>query len=297
MHPVQNGFSTNIQPLDLKLRTELSRNPVTDRRRILCIILFSVTPLPQMKKSVQTLSLSIVTALVASSSANAAVIASYVNGTDTGFAAGNNGTTSTIITDGGLQPTGINGRATTTKSGNNSPDGLDLPGGTANNWLLVSAERLTAVGTPNSADDYIGLTVVFQETATLASLSFNSINGSRSVGGGLETAFSVFASINSGAFTQVDVTKNSAVWTGGATGTNERQLGPQSAISFNLTSLGAFNATDTVELRLSMQDTSDTNTKYSFLKDISLQTVPEPSSALLLGCAGLFLGLRRRRQA
>lgn len=260
----------------------------------------SLTPIePTRMMKIQFL-LPLVSLLIVNSSL-AALIASYVNGTSVGFPSGNNGTSSSIASVTSLSVVGLNGRVTNTESNGgygSATSSTTLPGAPANNWLYAGADKTVAIGTPDSADDYIGLTIVFAEPATLASLSFNSVNGSsNTTNGGLDTAYTVFASINGGAFSQVGSTQNSTPWSG-STGSypNTLQLGFESALSFNLTSLGAFVASDTVQLRLNLQDSSNLIQKNNFLKDIQLTTVPEPSAPFLISVTALFLGFHRKRR-
>ena len=71
-------------------------------------------------------------------------------------------------------------------------------------------------------------------------------------------------------------------------------VGPQSTNRFDLGSIGSPVATDSVVIRFNLQDTLSLTPKTSFLRDLRLTTVPEPSSALLMGSIALVT-LRRRR--
>ncbi len=240
------------------------------------------------------------TVIVASSSANAAIIASYVNGTSSGGAAGNNGTTSAIATANALTADTLSGIVTSTTSngGGLATNNATLPGAPANNWLYASSQATDPIGTPSSTKNYYAFTITFNQNDTLGTLSFNSINGSsNNRNGGLNTAFTLFANVNGAGFTQVGTTQNSTPWTGsGGANPNTVSLGVQKAISFDLATIGSRVATDTVAFRLNLQDDSNTFAeKNTFIKDLQVTTVPEPSSALLLGAAALCVGLRRRR--
>jgi hypothetical protein len=256
-----------------------------------------------MKK---TLTLITLAGIAGSMSASAATIASYADGTTSAAAAYVNGTTSTIATVTALSSEGLDGLTTSTRSDGRAPTATEtadaLPGGIANNWISASAGSVAAGGGV-STTDYLELTATINEATTLASFSFQSVNGSGQSGnplvtrgGGLVTTYSLFYSLNGAAYTQLGSSLSSAPWTGtaGTSGNGSNFLGPQSEITFDLSSIGALVATDTVALRLNLQDGSSIGPKTNFLNNIALETIPEPSVALL-GCIGM-LGLLRRRK-
>ncbi len=261
-----------------------------------------------MKKSIKNLSCVAACIAFASATSSAAIIASYANGTSSGAAAYTNLTSSTIATVTGLSSVGLDGQTTSTRSDGRAPTATEtadaLPGGSDNNWISASAGSVAAGGAI-STGDYLGFTIGINEASTLALLSFQSVNGSGYTAGdvtlrngGLETTYSLFYSLNGGAFAQIDSSKTSAPWSGSLTPNSNGSafLGPQSGITFDLSSIGALVATDSVELRLNLQDTSGLAPKTNFLNNIVVQTVPEPSAALL-GGLGMLALLRRSRGA
>lgn len=249
-----------------------------------------------------TLILPLVSFLFVNSS-HAALIASYANGSTTGSAAYENGVTSTIATVTHLTSVGMSGEVTSNRTDTGLGTVVIALPGTApdNNWIYAAANAVGAGGAV-STTDYFALTITLNETATLGSLQFQSVDGSGFItnikNGGLVTQYSLFASVDSAAFAQVGSTTNSSPWSGSNTpdSNGSPYLGPQSTISFDLSSLGALTIGQTVELRLNLQDGSNISPKTNFLNQIQLTTIPEPSAPLLLGTAALLLGLRRKRR-
>lgn len=259
-----------------------------------------------MRKSIKTISGAAACIAFASVTSNAAIIASYADGSSSGSAAYTNLTGSTIATVTDLNSVGLDGLTTSTRSDGRAPSATEiadaLPGGSDNNWISASAGAVAGGGAV-STTDYLGMTIGINEATTLASLGFQAIDGSGYNGanlrnGGLVTTYSLFYSLNGGAFTQIDSSKSSAAWTGtsGAESNGSAFLGPQSGITFDLSLIGALVATDSVELRLNLQDTSNLSPKTNFLNSIQLTTVPEPSAALL-GGLGMLALLRRRHRS
>jgi len=66
-------------------------------------------------------------------------------------------------------------------------------------------------------------------------------------------------------------------------------------VTTQTTDLSSITGAQSVEIRIALGDNSSSNSKASFIQGIQLTTVPEPSSAALLGLGGLALILRRRK--
>ncbi len=231
--------------------------------------------------------------MAVSMSSSAAIIASYADGTTTDAAAFTNSTNAAAIaTVSNLSSVGLNGQFTANQAGGDSGTvGVDLPGAPDNNYIF--AEANAAENTVSSTDDYFGLTLTYNSPASQSlRLSFDAINGAAGRGGGLSTTYSIYFDKNTSGTFALAAPIQTLTWDGS---TPSNTLSNLASFVFDLNNLGALAATDVVELRINLSDTSGLDRKNSFLKNVNLETIPEPSSALLLGLGGIALTLRRRK--
>lgn len=245
-----------------------------------------------MKKTkLPTILISATLGVVLSSNAGAALIASYADGAATDAAAFTNTTSAPLIASvSNLSSVGLNGLLTSTQSGGDSGvTGTTLPGDPANNYIYAEANE---TGATSSTTDYFGLTLTYNaaQPAPL-NLSFDAINGAAGRAGGLSTTYSIFYDLNNSGTFALAAPAQTLTWDGV---TPSNTLSNPQSFSFDLSNIAALTSGDTVELRLNLEDSSGLNQKNSFLKNVNLQTIPEPSVAIL-GCLGMLALLRRRK--
>jgi hypothetical protein len=234
-------------------------------------------------------------------SANAAVIASYIDGTattGTNLAAPVAGITVSNLTSQGITL----GTVTSISRTLNQPETVVTPAGptagssAGSRWLNALNTQVGA-GSPVSTDDYytFTLTAGSGNLPTLTTLKFDVVTAVANSTGAMDTTFQLFAAADGGLFSAVGLS-------GTALNPNTVDLIPGDAISslgaitsanIDLTGLAPANS---YEFRIALRDNSSAGTKTTWIQGIQVSAIPEPSSALI-GGLGLLALLRRRRNA
>ena len=216
---------------------------------------------------------------------NAAVIASYVDGTDADSAALAELTSSVGVTASALSAVGFTGGTSITRTefgaAVSTPAGPTAGSSAASEWLFARSRNSTGTSntTPGTSTDYFGFTVAAAnvgETLDLNTLKFDFV-----AVGDVTGLARLFVNVDSGGFNAIG-SEFSATATSG--------FGTVTQASVDLSSI---TGATSVEFRIGLGDNRDTDGAATYLQGIQLDAnvIPEPSAALL-GGLGLLALLR-----
>jgi hypothetical protein len=254
--------------------------------------------------------LPIVSLLVFSASAEAAVLALYGNTNAGGTAASSTSPTSQSnaaaavanLTTSSISGSGLNGNFGSFFLRNQFGANLWITGsspsgaGSASSdlWIGVNNQNWGTVGAAVSSAHYLEFTLTADvgKTLDLTNLTFSwqtGINNQTSI---LDFGYQLFASSNGGSYASVGSAGTKSVSNALGTSTD---WGTHSSENIDINALDGAN---TVTFRLAMSNPINTTagSYVQFFRDVTVNgsVVPEPSAALL-GCMGLMVLCRRRR--
>ena len=144
--------------------------------------------------------------MLATSNANAALLASYVDGTAVNAAAFTNLITTIGYTATSLTDVGLTTSTASTYGGNNLPAGPTAGSSAASQWLSITAGNLDNTTTPVSTAEYFGFTVTGTGGNTIdpSSLNFDWVLATgTSATGGITAYYQLFAAADGGSFVSV----------------------------------------------------------------------------------------------
>ncbi len=229
---------------------------------------------------------------------HAAVLATFVNGTDQDAAAlGNKTTPTTGYTVTALSNVGFEGGTSITRSefgtGNPTTPAGSVAGSSAGSEWLFQRSSFTAT-TPVSTDDYYSFTITGTggNSFNLTNLRFNFVVAvNDNVPGTAESLAAtarVYANIDGGGFNAI----GSAV----SASDDDSAAGFGSVQTANI-NLSSITGASTVELRIGVGDDANEGSRASWIQGIELNgnVIPEPSSSALLLSALSIMAFRRRR--
>lgn len=208
--------------------------------------------------------------LITAASANAALLAYYVDGTDAGAAALVNLTTPSGYTASSLSSVGITARTTT--PGYHTPDSTE--------WLVATSNEVARIDLPVSTDDYYQFNLAGTGGNTIApdSLTFDWALIKWGDSGGITGYYQIFSSTDGATF--------SAVGSGGSITLNDTPPDPQSAgpeaQNIDLTGLSAASS---YTFRLALSDNSGNVKKAILLQNIKLNGDVAPPELEWTGAA------------
>jgi hypothetical protein len=211
----------------------------------------------------------------ASTSARAALIGAYVDGTDNDAAALVNiapQAPGAILSN--LSNIGFEGGSSITRTefaSPSTPAGPTAGSGVGSQWLFSRANKTQA--TPGTNTDYYGFTVdaAVGRVLDLTDLRFDRTSRANS-GGGINTTYEVFASVEGGAFASYGSSGISA----------PAALNTWAVPSTQVTDLSSITGAESVEIRIALGDNSGVAGKSSWVQGIQLQgdVIRKPSTLL-----------------
>lgn len=252
-----------------------------------------------MKKALSPLKIAFAALLLVAlaPSANAVIIASYIDGNTT---SGVNLTPTSGITATSLTSSGIPFGTVTSISRDGetviTPAGPTAGSSAGSQWLNARNNQVATGNNPVSTDDFYSFTVTADsgDLPQLLSLTFDMVTAAAASNGGITTTYQLYAAADGGAFAAVGAPGNAVdpgspdLFPGGQTSSIGAVITP----IIDLTGLAPANS---YEFRIALSDNSGAGVKTTWLQGIQLSAVPEPSAALLGGLGLLALLLRRRR--
>jgi len=231
-------------------------------------------------------------------SANAALIASYIDGTvsnGANLAAPVAGITVSALTDEGI---GGDSSITTLTSATRGTETLTTPAGptagSAVGSLWASATRVDLDDILDSTNDYYTFTVTAESgnLPSLATLRFDMVAANVNSNGPLISTYQLFVSADGGAFASVGASGTATASSDDLfPGDQLTSLSPVTSANIDLSGLSEANS---YVFRIALADNSGAGDKYTWIQGMQLTAIPEPSFALL-GGLGLLVLLRRRR--
>ncbi|SHJ78107.1 PEP-CTERM protein-sorting domain-containing protein [Rubritalea squalenifaciens DSM 18772] len=233
-----------------------------------------------------------ITLLTATLSSQAATLVHFVDGTDADDLAltTNNAPVSADYSVSNLTANGFQTGSVITRTEFGA--GNDIPGATGE-WLFQRGAYTG--GSANSDSDYYGFTVTNNSGTglNLDAFSFDAISVTNDANQFIIAEFQLYYQIDGGGFSTIGSTFAAESPTGVTA--NVSEFSPKITPSIDLSGIGAVADGSTIEFRLSVHDNSGSQAKASFIQNIELTAVPEPSSTALIGLSGLSFLLRRRR--